>query len=225
MTRPIRTSSAHVDESPVDFELFRQKFPDWLQRHLPSGGGSAEDHHGKGMFGFTVFLLSESIIFLSLFFTYIALRLTNSNWLPPGVSGPELSTFVLINTVILLSSSAVIQFAERALSRHQLNKFRLLWLTTSLMGIYFLVGEGIEWSHLDFSITTGLVGATFYILTGFHGLHVFSGVVLQTIMLVRSFVPENYNHGHFGVSAATLFWHFVDVIWVILFSLLYLWRA
>jgi len=101
----------------------------------------------------------------------------------------------------------------------------LLWLMTSLMGAYFLVGEGIEWSHLDFGLTTGLVGATFYIITGFHGLHVTSGIILQSIMLVRSFIPGNYDHGYFGVRAATLFWHFVDVIWVIVFSLLYLWRA
>ena len=127
------------------------------------------------------------------------------------------------NTAVLLSSSVVIQFAERAISRHQINKFRLLWLMTSLMGTYFLVGQGIEWSHLDFNLRTGLVGATFYILTGFHGLHVLSGVILQVIMLVRSLNPNNYNNGHFGVSATTLFWHFVDGIWVILFSLIYIW--
>ncbi len=225
MTRSTPTRAIHQDESPVDLERFRQKLPNWLQRFLPSGGGSHEDHHGKGMFGFTVFLLSESIIFMSFFVTYTALRLTHPNWLPPGVSGPDLSTSVIINTVILLSSSAVIQFAERAISRGQLNKFRWLWLMTSLMGAYFLVGEGIEWSHLGFGLTTGLVGATFYIITGFHGLHVTSGIILQLIMLVRSFIPGNYNQGYFGVRATTLFWHFVDVIWVIVFSLLYLWRA
>ncbi len=222
MTRSHATSP-HQDESPIDLERIRQKFPNWFQRFLPSGGGSHEDHHGKGMFGFTVFLLSESIIFLSFFLTYIALRLTHSDWLPAGVSGPKLSLFVGINTAVLLSSSAMIQFAERALSHHHLGKFRLLWLMTSLMGAYFLVGQGIEWSHLDFGLRSGLVGATFYILTGFHGLHVLSGVILQVIMLVRSFLPGNYDHGHFGVSATTLFWHFVDGIWAILFSLLYIW--
>lgn len=222
MTRSHPTSP-HRDESPIDLERIRQKLPSWLRRFLPGGGGSHEDHHGKGMFGFTVFLLSESIIFLSFFFTYAALRLTTVDWLPPGVSGPELSTFVVINTVILLSSSIVIQLAERALSRHHLNKFRGLWLLTSLMGTYFLIGQGIEWSHLNFGLRTGLVGATFYILTGFHGLHVLSGVILQVIMLVRSFIRSDYCNGHFGVSATTLFWHFVDGIWVILFSLFYLW--
>ncbi|MGH2415162.1 MAG: cytochrome c oxidase subunit 3 [Microcystaceae cyanobacterium] len=223
MSKSTHSRSVHADESPIDLERIRQKLPNWLKRFLPSGGGSHEDHHGKGMFGFTVFLLSESIIFLSFFFTYTVLRLTTSNWLPPGVSGPKLSTFVMINTAILLSSSAVIQLAERALSRHHLNKFRYLWLMTSLMGTYFLVGQGIEWSHLDFGLRTGLVGATFFILTGFHGLHVLSGVILQAIMLVRSLLPNNYRHGHFGVSATTLFWHFVDGNWVILFSLLYIW--
>lgn len=213
----------HVDESPINLERLRQKFPNWLQRFLPSGGGSHEDHHGKGMFGMTVFLLSESIIFLSFFFTYVVLRLTTSEWFPPGISGPEPSPFVILNTVILLSSSVVIQLAERALSRHHLVKFRWLWLITALMGSYFLVGQGIEWSHLNFGLRTGLMGATFYILTGFHGLHVLSGVILQVIMLVRSLIPGNYNKGHFGVSATTLFWHFVDGIWVILFSLLYIW--
>ncbi|QIR41212.1 heme-copper oxidase subunit III [Tolypothrix sp. PCC 7910] len=215
----------HIDESPIRFEKWRRRLPNWLQRFLPSGGGSHEDHHGKGMFGFTIFLLSESIIFLSFIFTYVGLRLTTSNWLPPGVSGPELSTFVIINTVVLLSSSFVIQPAENALRHHRLNKFRWLWLLTIIMGSYFLIAQIIEWKNLDFQITTGLVGSTFYVLTGFHSLHVFAGVVLQIIMLVRSFIPGNYSQGHFGVSSATLFWHFVDVVWVFLFSLLYIWRA
>ncbi|GAA6619505.1 cytochrome c oxidase subunit 3 [Scytonema sp. NUACC26] len=215
----------HIDESPIRFERWQRHLPKWLQRFLPSGGGRAHDHHGKGMFGFTVFLLSESIIFLSFFFTYIALRLTTRNWLPPGVSGPELSTFVIVNTVVLLSSSFVIQSAENALRRQKLNKFRVLWLITISMGTYFLIGQLIEWRNLDFKLSTGLVGSTFYLLTGFHGLHVLTGVLLQTIVLVRSFIPGNYNKSHFGVSATTLFWHFVDVIWVILFSLIYLWQV
>ncbi|HEY9675387.1 MAG TPA: hypothetical protein V6D11_28350, partial [Waterburya sp.] len=78
-------SPIHIDESPIRFDRWRQSLPNWLQRFLPMGGGNAEDEHGKGMFGFTVFLFSESIIFLSFFATYIALRLTTTPWLPPGV--------------------------------------------------------------------------------------------------------------------------------------------
>jgi cytochrome c oxidase subunit 3 len=217
-------SHTHIDESPIRFDRWVQKLPNWLQRFLPSGGGQAHDHHGKALFGFTVFLLSESIVFISFFMTYIALRLTTNPWLPPGVPSLEVKQ-PAINTLVLVSSSFVIYFAERALKGNKLAKFRLLWLTTSAMGTYFLVGQAIEWSHLSFGLTTGLFGATFYLLTGFHGLHVLVGILLQLIMLVRSFIRGNYNSGHFGVSATSLFWHFVDVIWLILFSLLYLWRA
>jgi cytochrome c oxidase subunit 3 len=216
------TRHIHIDESPFRFDRCLRRLPIWLQRFFPIRGGRAHDEHGKGMFGFTVFLLSECIIFLSFIFTYIALRLTVPDWLPPGVTGPELTSLVIINTIVLLSSSLVIQLAERALGRRKLNKFRLLWLITSVMGTYFLVGQGIEWSNLDFGLSTGLVGGTFYVLTGFHGLHVLAGVLLQLLMLVRSFIRGNYNKGYLGVSMTVLFWHFVDGIWVILFSLLYL---
>jgi cytochrome c oxidase subunit 3 len=69
-----------------------------------------------------------------------------------------------------------------------------------------------------------LFGGLFYLLTGFHGLHVFSGIVLQAVMLGRSIFPGNYDNGYFGVEATSLFWHFVDVIWIILFGLIYLWQ-
>ena len=197
------------------------------QRFWPTDGGRPIDEEGKTLFGFTVFLLSESVIFLSFITTYIILRTTNSNWLPPGVKGPGLTTAVIINTVVLLSSSLVIYFAERALEHHNLNRFRLLWLTTSAMGAFFLYGEVQEWlqDSKDFVLSTGTVGGTFYITTGFHGLHVFTGIILQMLMLVRSFIPGIYDKGHYGVTAISLFWHFVDVIWVIVFSIFYLWRA
>ena len=68
------------------------------------------------------------------------------------------------------------------------------------------------------------MGTTFYLLTGFHGLHVFTGVVLLLYMYYRSLVPGNYSAGHQGVSAVSLFWHLVDIIWIVLFLLLYIWQ-
>lgn len=188
----------------------------------PKGSSPTSKEHGNAMFGFTVFLLSESMVFLSFFVAYILLRRTTPNWLPPGV--PKLEVLKpAISTAVLVSSSFVIYFAERALDRRHLAQFRCLWLVASLMGTYFLVNQASEWKHLSFGVTTGLFGATFYLLTGFHGLHVLVGILLQLLMFARSFMVGNYNTGHFGVSAASLFWHFVDVIWIILFSLIYLW--
>jgi cytochrome c oxidase subunit III len=192
------------------------------ESHHPSGEHS-HDEEGNKMFGFIVFLLSESVIFLSFFAGYIIYKTTTSNWLPDGVSGLEVKD-PAINTVVLVASSFVIYLAEKALQRHDLKGFRLYLLATMAMGSYFLVGQAIEWSHLEFGFTSGTFGGTFYLLTGFHGLHVFTGILLQFIVFVRSFLPGNYDTGHFGVNATSLFWHFVDVIWIVLFILIYVWQ-
>ena len=181
------------------------------------------DEEGNSMFGFIVFLLSESVIFLSFFAGYIALKLTAVNWLPAGVSGLEVRE-PAINTIVLVSSSFVIYFAEKALDRQNLWGFRILLFATAAMGSYFLWGQATEWRGLSFGVTTGTYGGLFYLLTGFHGLHVLTGVLLQGIMLTRSFIPGNYEGGHFGINATSLFWHFVDVIWIILFLLIYIWQ-
>ena len=175
------------------------------------------------MFGFIIFLLSESVIFLSFFVGYIVYKTTPLDWLPAGVTGLELRE-PAINTVVLVSSSFVIYFAERYLHRENLWGVRAFWLLTMAMGSYFLYGQAVEWSSLEFGITDGLFGGTFYLLTGFHGLHVLTGVILQLIMLGRSFIPGNYDNGEFGVAATSLFWHFVDVIWIVLFLLIYIWQ-
>ncbi|GFE71419.1 heme-copper oxidase subunit III [Chroococcus sp. FPU101] len=175
-------------------------------------------------FGFPIFLISESIVFLSFFITYGLLRSQNPNWFPPGITGFDIPR-AAINTVILVASSGVIILAERALRGRKLVMFRRLWLLTALMGVIFLIGQALEWSKMPFGLDEGLAGSTFYLLTGFHGLHVLTGVILLMIMYFRSLVPGNYDRGHKGVSAVSLFWHFVDVIWIILFIILYLWRG
>lgn len=181
------------------------------------------DEEGNSMFGFIVFLLSESVIFLSFFAGYIVYKTSTSDWLPAGVSGLEVRD-PAINTVVLVSSSFVIYFAEKALEKDNLTQFRIFLLATMAMGTYFLAGQAIEWNSLEFGFTTGVFGGTFYLLTGFHGLHVFTGILLQAIMLGRSFIPGNYDNSHYGINATSLFWHFVDVIWIILFILIYVWQ-
>ncbi|MEH1807415.1 cytochrome c oxidase subunit 3 [Nostoc sp.] len=181
------------------------------------------DEEGSKMFGFIVFLLSETFIFLGFFTAYIVYKTANPDWLPAGVSGLEVRD-PAINTVILVSSSFVIYLAERALARHDLITFRQFLMLSIAMGSYFLVGQAIEWSHLSFGFTTGVFGGMFYLLTGFHGLHVLTGILLQILVFGRSFIPGNYDTGHFGVNATSIFWHFVDVIWIVLFVLIYIWQ-
>ncbi len=198
-----------------------------LNSHQVSPGTHTAEHThdeaGNSMFGFIVFLLSESVIFLSFFVGYIVYKTHAIDWLPPGVSGLEVRE-PAINTVVLVASSFVIYLAERSLHERNLWGFRGFWLLTMAMGAYFLYGQAVEWKSLAFGFTSGVFGGTFYLLTGFHGLHVLAGIVLQALMLVRSFIPGNYEGGEFGVAATSLFWHFVDVIWLVLFALVYVWQ-
>ena len=186
----------------------------------PAAGAA---HHGHTLTGMVIFLLSESVIFLAFFAGYAVLKLSSPVWLPAGVEGLEVRS-PLINTIILVSSSFVAYFAERQLQRGSLWGFRALWLLTMAMGAYFVVGQALEWRGLAFSLHAGVFGGTFYLLTGFHGLHVITGILLMALMLARSFRPGNYENGEAGVTSVSLFWHFVDVIWIILFALLYLWQ-
>ncbi|MBD2257963.1 heme-copper oxidase subunit III [Pseudanabaena sp. FACHB-2040] len=181
------------------------------------------DEAGNSKFGLIAFLLSESVIFISFFVGYVVYKTTITDWYPSGVTGLE-TREPAINTVILVSSSFVIYVAERYLHDKKLWGFRLFLLTTIAMGAYFLYGQAVEWSGLPFGFTDGVFGGTFYLLTGFHGLHVLTGLILQGIMLSRSFVPGNYDNGYFGVEATSLFWHFVDVIWIVLYVLIYVWQ-
>lgn len=199
-----------------------------MSSSVPIPTPEAEGHHGgahanHNLTGFIIFLCSESVIFLAFFSGYDILRTSALDWLPPGVEGLEWRK-PLLNTVVLLSSSGTIMLAEHFKAREKLWLFRGFWLLTMAMGAYFLVGQAVEWSGLSFGFSSGTFGGTFYLLTGFHGLHVATGVLLMTIMLIKSFIPGNYDGGEQGVQATSLFWHFVDVIWIILFLLLYVWR-
>jgi cytochrome c oxidase subunit 3 len=181
-------------------------------------------HGGHNMTGFIIFLCSESVIFLAFFSGYALLKLSALNWLPAGVEGLEWRT-PLLNTVVLVSSSGTIVLAEYFKAKEKIWLFRGFWLLTMAMGSYFLYGQAVEWGGLQFGFTSGTYGGTFYLLTGFHGLHVATGILLMAIMLIKSFLPGNYVGGEQGVQATSLFWHFVDVIWIVLFLLIYVWQG
>ena len=193
----------------------------------PNGGipaqPAAHAHVNHNLTGFIIFLCSESVIFLAFFSGYAILKTSALDWLPPGVDGLEWHT-PLINTAVLISSSGTIFLAEHFKAREKLWLFRGFWLLTMAMGAYFLYGQAVEWSGLAFGFGSGTFGGTFYLLTGFHGLHVATGILLMAIMLAKSFIPGVYAGGEQGVQATSLFWHFVDVIWIVLFLLLYVWQ-
>ncbi|MFM7426850.1 MAG: heme-copper oxidase subunit III [Elainella sp.] len=183
--------------------------------------GHAE-HPDHRLFGLLVFLAAESMIFLGLFMAYLTFRAVYPSWPPEGTPEREL-LLPGLNTLILIGSSFVIHQADRAIKQSDVGGLRKWFGITAAMGTLFLVGQLYEYSNLEFGLTTNLYASSFYVLTGFHGLHVFLGLCLILAVLWRARQTTHYSSAHhFGVEAAELYWHFVDVVWIILFILLYL---
>jgi cytochrome c oxidase subunit 3 len=183
-----------------------------------------EEHPDHRLFGVLVFLAAESMIFMGLFIAYLTFRLMAPAWPPAGT--PQLELLLPgINTLILISSSFVIHQADTAIKKNDVGGMQQWFGLTAIMGAVFLAGQLYEYTHLEFGLTTNLFSSTFYVLTGFHGLHVFFGLLLMLAVLLRSRKAGHYSSSsHFGIEATELYWHFVDVVWIVLFSLLYLWR-
>lgn len=193
-----------------------------LNHHAATIATEHEAHPDHRMFGLIVFLGAESMIFLGLFAAYLTFRVVYPEWPPAGTPEREL-LLPSINTAILIGSSFVIHNAEADIKSNNVKGLQLWFGATAIMGIIFLAGQLYEYMHLEFGLKTNLYASTFYVLTGFHGLHVFLGVCLILAVLWRSLKTAHYSEEHhFGVEAAELYWHFVDVIWILLFILLYL---
>ncbi len=182
---------------------------------------SHEEHQDLRVFGLLTFLLSESLMFGGFFATYLILRGGTAVWPPEGT---EVELLVpTINTVILVSSSFVIHLGDIAIKKNNVAKMRLWYTITALMGAIFLGGQVYEYLTLGYGLTTNVFANCFYLMTGFHGLHVFVGLLLILGVLWRSRRFGHYSAiKHTGIEMAEIYWHFVDIIWIILFTLLYI---
>ena len=182
-------------------------------------------HHGHPdhrMFGLYIFLVSDSMTFIGFFAALLIYRAIMPVWPPEGT--PELELLVpIINTSILVASSFVMHEGQKALKNGNVKGLQTWFAITAAMGAVFLAGQAYEYFHAEFGLTTNLFSSCFYVLTGFHGLHVLTGVLLILSVLWRSRESGHYSgSSHFGVEAAEIYWHFVDVIWLVLFVLVYL---
>jgi cytochrome c oxidase subunit 3 len=171
--------------------------------------------------GTVVWLASELMFFSGLFAAYFTLRATSStDWPPPGV---ELNVAVSgLFTLALVASSGTMQLAVRSLIAGRLAAFRGWLVATMVLAVVFLANQGHEWSIADFSVSSHAYGSCFYVMTGFHGLHVLGGILAMVVLLGRS------GNRRFGAAEApavemvSYYWHFVDVVWVGLWATLFL---
>lgn len=181
-----------------------------------------EEHPDHRLFGVVLFLISESMIFLGMFAALLIYQAVLPAWPPEDTPTLEL-ILPGINTLILISSSFVMHRGRSAIRKNDVRGLQVWLGLTALLGAVFLGGQLYEYSHLEFDLTTNLFASIFYVLTGFHGLHVTVGLLLIGFVLIRSQLPGHYTSDHyFGVEASELYWHFVDVVWVVLFILVYL---
>jgi cytochrome c oxidase subunit 3 len=171
--------------------------------------------------GMLAMISSEVIFFANLIIGYLYLRVRAGQWPPQGIEPLEL-LLPTINTAILLSSALPMHGAHLAIRRGDRKGMQQGLVLTAVLGMIFISGQAWEYTHSPFSIKTGTFGSTFFTLTGFHGLHVIVGIILIWICFFRSLRGSFNREHHFGVEAATMYWHFVDAVWVILFGVLYL---
>ena len=167
-------------------------------------------------------ILSEIMLFGALFAAYFVIRGASGAW--PPASGPDRPELILpgINSLLLIGSSVTMQLAVRAVSRGAGRSSLLRWLgLTLLLGGIFILVQGYEFANNGFGLDAGVFGSTFYILTGFHGAHVLFGLAMIAIVANRARLGMVSAENHTSVEATSYYWHFVDVVWLFLFSTLY----
>jgi cytochrome c oxidase subunit 3 len=192
----------------------------------------AHDHHGPPpanrssrvepqMLGMLLFIISEVMVFGAFFTAYFFVRVVyGAEWPAEGTELPKLIAGV--NTAILLSSSVTIHWALESAKRG--NRFGLQagLMTTLLLGLTFLFIQVNEYVHIGFAPHDHAQGSVFYGLTGLHGAHVFVGLTLLAFTTIRAFRGHFTPEEHRGVEVPGIYWHFVDVMWVIVYTSVYI---
>jgi cytochrome c oxidase subunit 3 len=171
--------------------------------------------------GMLLFIISEIMLFGAFFTAYFFIRVVGeANW---PAQGEELPVAIAgVNTAILLSSSFTMHWALEGARNENRRAMKIGLLTTALLGLTFLTIQVNEYVHLGFSPQDNAQGTIFYGLTGLHGAHVFIGLSLLTFATVRAFRGHFTAKEHRGVEVPGIYWHFVDVMWIFVYSTLYL---
>ena len=192
--------------------------------------------HGTGggisnvILGMLLFITSEVMFFAGLFAAYFNVRANAAQWPPLNPETNEafhLAILPLVGpaTVLLILSSFTCQFAVWGIRRGDRTAFIRNIAVTFSIGIVFLIMQVIDYAALGsegITLSAGTFGTTYFTLTGFHGAHVFCGVIMLGVVLYRGMAGQFSARHHDAVEAVSLYWHFVDVVWILLFSLLYL---
>jgi cytochrome c oxidase subunit 3/cytochrome o ubiquinol oxidase subunit 3 len=175
----------------------------------------------RGPVGMYCLIAAETAIFTIFVVAYIF-------YIGKSISGPQpkdVLTTPIFYTICLLSSSITIHLAMKPLRNGNIGAFSLWWLLTFVLGAIFLVGTGLEWRHLIYeeglTIRTNLFGTTYYSLVGLHAFHVTVGLLALGTVSIFTFLGKVNKHHAERTEVLSLYWHFVDVVWVVVFTVVY----
>jgi cytochrome c oxidase subunit 3 len=191
-----------------------------------------ELHHGppeanqssrvdKAVLGMLLFIISEVMIFGAFFTAYFFIRVVNgAEWPAAGTELPKL--IAGFNTAILVSSSFTLHFAQESLKKDNRLGLKVGMVATFLLGATFLFIQVNEYVHIGFSPADHAQGSVFYGLTGLHGAHVTIGLMLLAFVTIRAFRGHYSSGGYLGMEVPGIYWHFVDVMWIIVYFTVYI---
>ncbi len=181
-------------------------------------------------YGMLMFIASEVMFFAAFFWAFFSASLFPTEaigfiWPPANIEVFDPFDLPFLNTMILLLSGCTVTWAHHAiLENDQQNAVRGLGLTV-LLGIFFTSIQAYEYSHAGFGFTDGIYPSTFFMATGFHGFHVIIGTIFLIVCFFRARAGHFKPDHHFGFEAAAWYWHFVDVVWLFLFTSIYWWGS
>ncbi len=181
-------------------------------------------------YGMALFIASEVMFFVAWFWAYFNAALFPTEWMggiwpPEGTMTFDPWDLPFINTLILLLSGTTVTWAHHALKEgNREGLIAGLWLTV-ILGLLFTSLQVVEYLLAPFGFREGIYGSTFFMATGFHGFHVIVGTIFLAVCLVRAYKNQFLPNQHFGFEAAAWYWHFVDVVWLFLFTSIYWWGA
>nr|YP_007316811.1 cytochrome c oxidase subunit III [Pelodytes cf. punctatus II-2011]AEC33168.1 cytochrome c oxidase subunit III [Pelodytes cf. punctatus II-2011] len=185
----------------------------------------------KGLrYGMILFISSEVFFFIGFFWAFYNASLAPTPevgecWPPTGILPLNPFEVPLLNTAVLLASGVTVTWAHHSIMEGNRKEALQSLLLTVLLGIYFTILQALEYYEAPFTIADGVYGSTFFVATGFHGLHVIIGSMFLSVCLLRLFLFHFTTKHHFGFEAAAWYWHFVDVVWLFLYISIYWWGS
>ncbi len=190
------------------------------EQHGPPPAHRSSRVHAPTL-GMLLFIMSEVMIFGAFFTAYFFIRIVSHNpWPTRGTTLPEATTGV--NTAILISSSLTIHWALTSIKKGNRFGLKAGMVSTFLLGLAFLSIQINEYIHIGFAPQDSAQATVFYALTGLHGIHVFIGLCLLATVTIRAFRGHYSPEHHAGMEVPGIYWHFVDAMWIIVYTTVYI---